>query len=390
MNITIVMDGRFEWANGTAYSSHMAYHPFVERFLRVFDTATICARAYDVPLPTGAPVSGPRADFLRLGNYRGAKLFVRQLPNLLAALWRLAGSRDPVLAYLPGTLPIIFGFMRLVRGRRLFSLVVADPADQLQRGALQHPLRRFARSAFIWSLRFLLRRSSGAMYVTKKYLQERYPAPRGKQFATSDVFIGEQDITTARPASAFEHSPKILTYVAMMAQDYKGHDDLIHAFKIACTSGANIRLKLVGDGPLRAKIEAMADGAGIRSFVEFKGKVAHGQDMIDELDASDLFVMTSRAEGLPRAMVEAMARGMPVISTNVGGVPELIPKECIVAPNDKEAFAKKIIEVIDDAERLSCLSAQNIEIARYYTSKKVDQRIQNFYRFIRQESQSVR
>lgn len=389
MNITIVMDGRFEWADGTAYSSHMAYHPFVERFLRVFDTANICARAYDVLAPTGAPVSGPGATFLRLGNYRGAKLFVRQLPGLLRSLWRLSGSSDPVLAYLPGTLPIIFGFMRLARGRRLYSLMVADPADQLQKGALQHPLRRVARFTFIWSVRFILRHSSGAMYVTKHYLQQKYPVSKGKQFATSDVFIREEELATARSPSDFEHSPKILTYVAMMAQDYKGHDDLIRALRIARESGADVRLKLIGDGPLRPKIEAMAKDEGIADLVEFKGKVAHGHDMTHELDASDLFVMTSRAEGLPRAMVEAMARGVPAISTNVGGVPELISAECIVAPNDPGAFANKINEVIADADRLSLLSSQNVAAAKDYTSEKVDQRIQRFYRFIRQETQSV-
>lgn len=389
MNITIIMDGRFEWINDTAYSSHMAYRPFVERFLRVFDTVHVCARAYDVPCPTGAPVAGPRASFIRLGNYRGATLFIRQLPKLLRTLWQISGSPDPVLAYLPGTLPIICSFMRLARGRQVFCLVVADPADQLQKGALQHPLRRFARSTFIKSLRFLLRHSSGAMYVTKNYLQEQYPAPEGKRFATSDVFIREEDITIPRPKSAFEHSPKVLIYVAMMAQGYKGHDDLINAFQVARSSGADIRLKLVGDGPLRPEIEAMAADAGVSEFVEFKGKVAHGNDMTSELDTSDVFVMTSRAEGLPRAMVEAMARGMPVIATNVGGVPELISDNCIVKVNDHKAFARKIVEMIDDSSQLSRLSNQNIATAKDYTSDKVDDRIQNFYQFIYREAQIV-
>lgn len=386
MNITIVMDGRFEWAGATAYSSHMAYDPFVERFLRVFGTARICARAYDVSSPTGFPVSGPRADFVRLGNYRGAKRFVQQLPELLKGLWRLAGSPDPVLAYLPGTLPIIFGFMRLARRRPLYSLVVADPADQLQKGALRHPLRRLVRFTFVYSLRCLLKQSSGAMYVTKNYLQEKYPAPKGKQFATSDVFIRNEDIAAARSASSFDHSPKILVYVAMMAQNYKGHDDLIRAFAKARASGADIRLKLIGDGPLRPKIEEMAKEAGIGGYVSFSGKVAHGQAMIQELDSSDLFVMTSRAEGLPRAMVEAMARGLPVISTGVGGVPELISKECIVPANDPQSFTDKLLEAISDCERLGRLSSQNIVMASDYTSDKVDERIQAFYRFIYQEA----
>lgn len=386
MNITVVMDGRFEWAGETAYSSHMAYHPFAERFLEVFDAAIICARAYDVTVATGAPVSGPGATFIKLGNYRGVIRFTRQLPSLLRSLWRLSGSRDPVLAYLPGTLPIIFGLMRLARGRKLYSLVVADPADQLQRGALQHPLRRMARLTFIWSVRFLLRHSSAAMYVTKSYLQEKYPVRSGAEFATSDVFIREHEITQARPASAFDHSPKTLTYVAMMAQSYKGHDDLIQSFQMARAGGADIRLKLIGDGPLRPKIMGLAKEAGISEFVHFEGKVAHGKDMIEQLDNSDIFVMTSRAEGLPRALVEAMARGLPAISTNVGGVPELISERCIVQPNDPKAFASKILQIISDPEHLSLLSSENVKSVKNYTSDKIALNINDFYRFVRDDS----
>lgn len=386
MKITIVMDGRFEWVSGAAYSSHMAYHPFAERFVSVFDTVQVCARAYNVSAPTGAAVTGPGATFRRLGDYKGARSFIRQFPRLVKLLWELSGSSEPVLAYLPGTLPIVFGFMRLIRGRPLYSLVVADPADQLQKGALKHSLRRFARNAFVWSLKWQLKRSSGAMYVTKSYLQERYPAKNGVEFATSDVFIGANDFSLPRPHSAFVHSPLTLTYVAMMAQDYKGHDILLFAFAEARSAGANVRLKLIGDGPLKKKHQAQARELGILEHVDFVGKVSHGLDMIEQLDSSDIFVMTSRAEGLPRAMVEAMARGLPVLATNVGGVPELVDAECLVEPNDVHSFSKKIVEFASSPHHLSLLSAKNIKSARYYSSDKVDARIKDFYRFILKSS----
>jgi len=382
MKVSVVMDGRFEWANGNAYSSHMAYYPFAERLLSVFDEVEICARAYDIISPTGKPVAGPGASFVRLGNYRGARSFVRQLPRLTRSLWRLAGSSSPVLAYLPGTLPLMFGFMRLVRGKELYSLVVADPADQLQSGALRHPLRGIARITFISSLRYLLSRSSGAMYVTRTYLQCRYPITKGEAFATSDVLIRESDLGLPRPASDFRHAPIKLIYVAMMAQDYKGHDDLLHAVAKVRAAGTDVRLKLVGDGPLRPKIEALARDAGIADLVTFTGKISHGSQMMEQLDSSDIFVMTSRAEGLPRAMVEAMARGLPVISTNVGGVSELVSEYFTVAPNNPAAFADKLVSIASMPDCLSRASAKNLEVAKYYLDHKVDQRIKLFYRFI--------
>jgi glycosyltransferase involved in cell wall biosynthesis len=384
--ITVVMDGRFEWANGVAYSSHMAYHPFAERFVSVFDGVQVCARAYSVSTSTGAAVTGPGATFRRLGDYKGARSFIRQIPRLVKSLWELSGSSGPVLAYLPGTLPIIFGFMRLIRGRPLYSLVVADPADQLQKGALKHSLRHLARNVFVWSLRLQLKRSSGAMYVTKTYLQKRYPATNGREFATSDVFIGGSDFGSPRPPSAFAHSPITLTYVAMMAQNYKGHDNLLLAFAKARSAGASVRLKLIGDGPLKKDLQAQAQELGVLDHVDFIGKISHGLNMIQQLDSSDIFVMTSRAEGLPRAMVEAMARGLPVLATNVGGVPELVNAECLVESNDVHSFSEKIVEFASDPDRLSLLSAENIKTARYYSSDQVDAKIKDFYRFIFESS----
>lgn len=391
MKLTIVMDGRFEWSNRKPYSGHMAYNPFVARFLTVFDEVTICARAYDISTPTGSVVTGPNANFVRIGDYRGAKSFLAQLPRMIATLWRLAGSQEPVLAYLPGTLAIIFGYLRLLRGRPLYSLVVADPADQLSAGALDHPLRRPVRRLFIISLKQLLKRSKAAMYVTRFYLQRHYPlGVDGVGFATSDVYLPDEAYTTTpRSPDAFTGSPKTLIYVAMMAQGYKGHDDLLRAFADARRSVPDLKLVLIGDGPLRPNFEALASELGILDKVEFAGKLPHGPKMIARLDEADLFVMPSRAEGLPRALVEAMARGLPALSTDVGGVGELLPAECLAPANNYPVFSLKISELIQNPSNLAALSAQNLETARFYCSENTASRMNAFYRHIREVSDNA-
>lgn len=387
MKITVVMDGRFEWQDGRAYSSHMAYSPFSTRFLAVFSEVEIVARAYDKEIPSGYPVDGPNSKFLRVPTYKGTKQFLSRLPKIFKLLWQISGRTHPVLLYLPGTLPFILAFMMLARRRALYCLIVADPEDQLSPEAMHHPLRAVARSVFSNCLRYIAGRSAGVMYVTSEHLQRKYPAKSGRSFGTSDVFIPEDAfLTEPRLFLDFQPANAKLVYVAMMSQAYKAHDDLLTAFAEVRQQWPNIQLTLVGDGQLRPSLEKLAADLGIHDNITFTGKVAHGPQLTEVLDSSDLFVMPSRAEGLPRVIVEAMARGLPAVSTDVGGISELIPPDYLVRPNDAHEFAQKIKTTLSDRSELALMSQANLKTASQFTPEIVNSKISAFYSFIIEHS----
>ena len=102
------------------------------------------------------------------------------------------------------------------------------------------------------------------------------------------------------------------------------------------------------------------------------------------LDEADLFVLPSRSEGLPRAMIEAMARGLPCIGTRVGGVPELLLAEDLVAAGDAEALASKIIEVFHEPQRLAEMSARNLSQAQAYRDEVLRERRTQYYSRLRE------
>jgi glycosyltransferase involved in cell wall biosynthesis len=135
-------------------------------------------------------------------------------------------------------------------------------------------------------------------------------------------------------------------------------------------------------------LEAQADALGLRSAVNFMGQL-NGTDAVREtLDVADLFVMPSRAEGLPRAMVEAMARGLPCVGSSVGGIPELIPAEDRVPAGDVLALANKLIEVLSDPARLARMSARNLARAKDYNDAILTERRNQFYAYIKDQTQS--
>ena len=113
------------------------------------------------------------------------------------------------------------------------------------------------------------------------------------------------------------------------------------------------------------------------------GELKAGNAVRAALDAADLFVMPSRTEGLPKAMIEAMARGLPCIGSRVGGIPELLEEEEMFRPDDPGNLAAKIAEVLGDPARMARLSRRNLEVARRYTADVLRTRRNEFYLRVR-------
>lgn len=114
---------------------------------------------------------------------------------------------------------------------------------------------------------------------------------------------------------------KLVAVVANMNLDIKGHRDLIRAAKVISQEFPAATFLLVGDGPERASLEGMAAELGLSKTVLFLGR---RNDVPNILACCDLFALPSWAEGLPNSVLEAMAAGVPVVATGVGGTPEII------------------------------------------------------------------
>jgi glycosyltransferase involved in cell wall biosynthesis len=264
-------------------------------------------------------------------------------------------------------------------------------------------LRPFFRSWFSRRLRHTCEGAIAVAYVTKHALQNRYPSG-GKSFCFSDVNLPSSGFKSARiyadklykntkvlevSGNSINQSPKYvdqpftLIMVGSMAQLYKSPDTLIDAAAICVRGGLNLRLVIVGEGKHRRELEKRALSANLGERIFFTGQLPPGESIRAYLDNADLFVLPSRAEGLPRAMVEAMARGLPCIGSSVGGIPELLPPEDLVPPNNASALARKIREVVTNPDRLSRMSASNFEKARNFHEDILIEQRTSFYNEIK-------
>ena len=146
----------------------------------------------------------------------------------------------------------------------------------------------------------------------------------------------------------------------------KGHDVLVEAFARVRAAVPGARLVLVGRGPGRPDLEGRARALGIGEAVEFAG-VLDREGVRERLRAADVFALPSRSEGLPLALLEAMAAGVPAVATAVGGIPQAVgdpPAALLVPPEDPAALADALVALLRDPARRRAMSADGVARAR--------------------------
>lgn len=147
----------------------------------------------------------------------------------------------------------------------------------------------------------------------------------------------------------------------------KGHDTLIEAAPKIVERHPEVEFLIVGDGPLRASLVRQVNLRGLRSKFTFLGE---RPDVPAQLGASELFVLPSRSEACPNGVLEAMASGLPVVATRVGGVPELIDSGVNGLLVDADApgqIAAAVIDLVEHPSRARALgrAARNTAVERF-------------------------
>lgn len=218
---------------------------------------------------------------------------------------------------------------------------------------------------------------SGLAELTRPRLRERLDRWACSRFdhisAISDAVLGFLQRTHGFPPppvarirlgwSGEPHPPKpdngrppTVVCVAALRPE-KGHDTLLAAFAEVRDRIPLARLVLVGDGSQRPQVEAMIRVAGMGDNVHLAGRVA---EVWPHLADADVFVLASPAEALGIAIIEAMAAGLPVVATDVGGIPELVQPGVtgeLFAVRDHHALARKLIALLESPQRRKEMSA---------------------------------
>ena len=169
----------------------------------------------------------------------------------------------------------------------------------------------------------------------------------------------------------------------------KGFDLLIRGFAASHSESGNVHLAIVGNGSEKALLEQMTRDAGIAEHVTFTGAL---DDVCGVLAAADAFVLASRNEGMGRAVIEAMAAGLPVIASAVGGIPAVVGDRrngILVPPEDPHALAKAVAEMAASPDLREELGRNGAEsVYPEYDEDTMIEQLATLYREVLGEAQS--
>ena len=194
-------------------------------------------------------------------------------------------------------------------------------------------------------------------FIRQRLLEAGFPESR-----THTHYIGV-DCRNIRPRGHLEEQLRIL-HVARLVE-VKGTRYLLRAFARVARTHDAVRLLIIGDGPLRRPLRALAASLGVGDRVEFLGALPHAEVLSSMRKAAMLVLpgirtATGREEGLGMVLLEAAATGVPIIGSRVGGIPECIvdgKTGFLVPERDEETLARRMAELLEDPVRRHSMGA---------------------------------
>lgn len=305
------------------------------------------------------PLSVPRGtglrrkvDMLRWGIVNGP------------AIWRSVRDSDAVHAPIPGDIGTI---------GMVFALVLRKPLFVRHCGNWLAP-KTTAEKIWKWSMERL---AGGRNVMMATGGADKPPSARNPWvkwiFSTS---LRRAQIESNAPLT-FPEGGKLRLLIACRLEEKKGTDVIIAAMPAIRAAFPDVELEVVGGGSLLEALKERAKELGVADCVTFRGKVEQSE-VLRLMKRAHLFCYpTSASEGFPKVVLEALACGLPVITSKVSVLPKLISPDCGVILDEPSpgALSEAVIGVCSDPEKYSQMSAMAIETAGEYSLERWRDRI---------------
>jgi glycosyltransferase involved in cell wall biosynthesis len=380
--VVFAHDNRFLLAqDGQVYSSRGPWN--WERYLAFADELRVVSRMER--LPPGADTSGleltsqPRVSFVEVPSLSGPLLQFTNRQAAARVIEAEIGEADAVVARLPSEIGERAAKTAERLGKPWAAEVVTCTWDALWNyGTWQG--KAYAPISW-WKTRRLVRRAPDAIYVTERFLQGRYPT-RGRSAGVSDVELAPLDdaVLAARlERIASRPAPVRIGLIAALSVRFKGIQTALEALGSLRDRLAAFELRILGSGD-PAPWRELAANHGIDDRTQFEGALPPGEPVLRWLDEIDLYLQPSFQEGLPRSLVEAMSRACPALGSTAGGIPELLPAECLHRPGDARRLAELIEGAADDIVWQTRQAERNFETARRFEAPRLDAARAAFWR----------
>lgn len=386
MILNFYCEARFIKAkNGKIYSpKDVLKYSLFKRYLKSYSSVNVVARVLFDDNFVGDEkdlVEGEGVSVLPITYYVGPLDYLKKRANVFDDIKSTLEKGDDYILRVPGRMGSIAAKMLINRKQTYGVEVVGDPFEVFSKNGVQHPLRLFLKYSGYYQLKYIVKRAKAALYVTKYALQIRYP--NKKSFVASNVQLYKEDFFCRTEESFFKDNVLNIISIGSLEQMYKGADVLIKAISILVIKGYDIKLKWVGEGKHLVELQRLVCDLGLSDRITFVGYIADRNDILRLLRESDLFVLASRTEGLPRVILEAFSQSLPVIGTAVGGIPELVEKSFLVKSEDYVGLSEKIKMFLEKPKSLYECGNKNFYSSKDFIAEKLQKERESFFNFLK-------
>jgi len=393
MNAGFVHSHRFKEYKGSVYSDGKLPYKTWLRYLQHFNKLTVMARRELIrEFPDHFNLSsGENITFEWLPDLNSPLRYIHEHKRCAALMRKTISDLDALIIRSSSQ-----GWIAAAEaGRQHIPWaveVVGDPWDALWNyGNLSGKL--FAPTAW-WQARKWISKAPFAIYVTRKQLQHRYPC-LGKTSYASNVEIAPVpiDVLNSHLTGIIDGHDTEPTcgMIGSLANRYKGLRVALTALKCLKAKGIEVHLHVLGAGKHEEWMQEAA-ALAVSDLLHLDGCLPAGEPVMHWLDTLDFYIQPSLTEGLPRSLIEAMSRGLPALASTCGGIPELLPAECLHKPGDAKTLAQQMHRMIEDRNWRAQLAESNFnEAKQYYTavvSKRRDAFWSEFAEYARQKTKA--
>lgn len=368
--------------NGVYYAASEEKLDFYRRYLRVFDELRLVARCVEeTNLSSGRVRLDSRIEYIPVPLFQGPKQYLLKYCKIGIILKNITKGCDAAILRLPSTIAMRVYDKVKESDIPYATEIVFDAHDgYLSSTSIIHRL--------LWKridnkMRKACYNANGVSCVTAHYLQQRYYTKRCDGFSTNYSSLALPKEFYGAPKTFPKGNRMKIVHVANQVQyaGRKGHNELIAAVANLKRQGIEVDVYFAGKDYFRgqSKLEELAKTLGVLDNIKFIGYINRKQ-LDDLLSTSDLFVLPTKAEGLPRVIIEAMAKGLPCISTNVSGNPELLGEHWLIDYSDVSTLAERIKELCTNAELYQEVSAINFHNSLEYEASVLEKRRDKFYK----------
>lgn len=230
-------------------------------------------------------------------------------------------------------------------------------------------------------LRTMLKNADAVIALTedmKKNIQKTY---NREVFVIPNGIDLEKFVNISRKNLLLSNYTKKILFVGRL-HPVKGVRYLIEAMKIIKEKDLYAKLIIVGDGEEREKLQKLANKMGLLDSITFTGQIPN-QNVSQYMAMSDILVLPSLSEGFPNVILEAMAFGIPIVATNVGGVIEIMENGVngfLVKPGNPDQIAQKVLFLFNNKDMIKMISNNNKKLVKQqHNWEKIAIKLENVY-----------